>query len=105
MAEESIFDESLWTEKDQKSCDDWAATKVKSWEEGGKMKTKYPERADLDAWIEKQTNKTKTAALTVRCNPQVFFDIEIGGEAAGQIVMRLRADIVVGEMQLHFLLQ
>ncbi len=27
-------------------------------------------------------------------NPQVFFDITIGGEAAGRIVMELRADVV-----------
>jgi hypothetical protein len=83
MADESIFDESLWTEADQASCDKWAETKSKQWEEGGKLKDKYPERADLDAWIAKQSNKTKTAALTVRCNPQVYFDISIGGTPAG----------------------
>jgi hypothetical protein len=95
---ESIFDESLWTETDQASIDKWAAEKVAAWgaddAKGAKMKAKYPTQEDLDAWIAKQSDKTKTAALTVRCNPQVYFEISIGDKPAGQIVMRLRADIV-----------
>ena len=69
---DSIFDpasielqDRFWTDKDQKSIDDWTATKIKSWDEGKTMKDKYPEREALDAWIEKQCAKTKTAALTV----------------------------------------
>lgn len=32
--------------------------------------------------------------MSEQSNPQVFFDISIGGEAAGRIVMELRADVV-----------
>ena len=38
--------------------------------------------------------KTKDAALTIRTNPKVYFDITIGDDAAGRIVMQLRADVV-----------
>ena len=38
--------------------------------------------------------KTKDAALTVRSNPKVYFDITIGDDAAGRITMQLRADVV-----------
>jgi cyclophilin family peptidyl-prolyl cis-trans isomerase len=31
---------------------------------------------------------------TYRANPKVFFDITIGGQAAGRVVMELRADVV-----------
>jgi cyclophilin family peptidyl-prolyl cis-trans isomerase len=31
--------------------------------------------------------------MTEQTNPQVFFDITIGGESAGRIVMELRADV------------
>jgi len=96
----SAFDEdpalldSLWTEKDQASVDEWTKTKLADWEAGGKVKEKYPTKEELDAWIAKQSAKSKDAALAVRSNPQVFFDIDIGGEAAGRIVMQLRRDVV-----------
>jgi len=66
---------------------------VKAWAEGGKLKDKYPEQSDLDAWVEKQCNKTKEAALKVRSQPQVYFDVSLDGEKAGRIVMRLRFDV------------
>ena len=58
------------------------------------MRKKYPEEADFKAWLDKQCEATKQDALKSRCNPLVFFDITIGGEAAGRIVMKLRADVV-----------
>jgi cyclophilin family peptidyl-prolyl cis-trans isomerase len=84
--------ERFWTDKDQKSLDDWTATKNKSWDDGKAMKEKYPECEAIDAFIEKQCTKTKTAALTVRSQPQVYFDMTIGGEPAGRVTMRLRFD-------------
>jgi len=90
--------EKFWNEKDQASVDSWAEEKRKSWEEGGKMKEKYPTKENLEEWIAKQSKKTKDAALTVRSQPQVYFDVEIGegdaAERAGRIVMRLRFDVV-----------
>mmetsp|Transcript_20566 Transcript_20566/g.64711 ORF Transcript_20566/g.64711 Transcript_20566/m.64711 type:complete len:236 (+) Transcript_20566:98-805(+) len=86
--------EKLWTEKDQADCDKWKDAKLKDWEAGGKVKEKHPERADLDAWMEKQCKKTKDSALAIRGNPKVFFDVSIGDEAPGRIVMQLRKDVV-----------
>jgi len=104
MADESIFDystweqkEEFWNEKDQASVDDWASKKKASWDEGGKLKEKYATQEELDAWIAKQSKKTKDAALVVRSCPQVYFDITLGegddAEDIGRIVMRLRFDI------------
>ena len=36
----------------------------------------------------------RTVLAQAPANPKVFFDIEIGGKAAGRIVMTLRADVV-----------
>lgn len=89
------MDESLWTEKDEASCQSWRAEKIAEWESGkGKTKEKYPERSDLDAFMDKQCQSIKTKALTVRSNPKPWFDIEIDGEPAGRIVMQVRADVV-----------
>lgn len=89
------LDESLWTEKDQASCDEWRATKQEQWNDAeSSMRKKHPEEAEFVQWLDKQCQETKTAALKVRSCPQAFFDITIGGEAAGRIVMKLRADVV-----------
>ena len=82
------------TEATQADCDKWKDAKLKDWEAGGKVKEKHPERADLDAWMEKQCKKTKDSALAIRGNPKVFFDVSIGDEAPGRIVMQLRKDVV-----------
>ncbi|KAJ8608571.1 hypothetical protein CTAYLR_005976 [Chrysophaeum taylorii] len=89
-----MLDESLWTEKDEADCQAWRSTKVADWESGGKLLKKYPTREELDAWMDKQCEKTKAAALTVRSNPKAFFDMTIGGEPAGRIVMQVRKDVV-----------
>ena len=90
-----VLDESLWTEKDQEGCDEWKAKKIADWEDPeSKLRTKYPEREALDAWIAKQCEAVKTDALTVRSNPKAWFDITIGGEAAGRITMLVRKDKV-----------
>jgi len=93
-AQWTALQEALWTEKDEADCQKWRDAKIKDWDAAGKIKDKYPERADLDAWLDKQCAKTKDAALTIRTNPKVYFDITIGDDAAGRIVMQLRADVV-----------
>ena len=91
---QAAFDiNTLWTEKDEASLSEWREKKIEQWNEGGKMKEKYPERAELDAWMEKQCQKSKDEALTIRSNPKVFFDMTLDGEPAGRIVMQLRKDI------------
>merc|ERR1712224_426481 len=55
---------------------------------------KYPTREELDAWMEKQCGNTKNKTLAIRTCPKAFFDIEIDGEKAGRVVMKLRKDVV-----------
>jgi peptidylprolyl isomerase len=87
--------DTLWTESDQASVDAWVAKKEQSYaKEGSKLSKKFPERKDFDAWLVKQSNASKEDAKKIRSNPQVFFDMTIGGEPAGRIIMRLRADVV-----------
>ncbi len=45
------------------SVDSWAEEKRKSWEEGGKMKEKYPTKENLEEWIAKQSKKTKVESI------------------------------------------
>jgi peptidyl-prolyl isomerase F (cyclophilin D) len=84
---------ALWLPDDEAKCDEWKNARIKMWEDG-KLKEKYPERADLDAWMDKQCAGTKDKTLALRTCPKVFFDIEIGGEKTGRIVMKLRSDTV-----------
>merc|ERR1719310_1244815 len=46
----------LWTEKDQAACDKWQEAKLKSWNEGGRVKELYPTEAERDAWFEKHAS-------------------------------------------------
>lgn len=88
------LDESFWTEKDENACNEWRASKEEKWaDEESSLRKKYPDEAEFKAWLDKQCAATKSEALKSRCNPHVFFDMTIGGEAAGRIVMKLRADV------------
>lgn len=86
----------LWTAKDEEACEKWRGEKIEQWEEGI-LKTKYPERKNLDEWMESTCyarGGTKDKILRIRGNPRCFFDMEIDGKKAGRIVMQVRADIV-----------
>ena len=86
--------EALWTAKDKEDCQKWVDAKQTDWDAQGKLFIKYPEKADFDAWLAKQCAKTKDAALTIRSNPKVYFDMKIGDAAPGRIIMQLRKDAV-----------
>merc|ERR1712187_962042 len=55
----------LWEEKDEKSLTDWREAKEKSYAVGS-LKEKYPERADFDAWMDKQCKTAKDKSLWKR---------------------------------------
>lgn len=61
------------------------------------MKETHGTREALDAYMKDTVygvGGTMDKTLKIRANPRVFFDIEIGGEEAGRVVMQLRADVV-----------
>lgn len=94
MSETAPFDpESMWTSKDQEAVDAWRAKKEEQYaDKDSKLAKKHPERDTFDAWMDKQGAATKSETLAIRTRPKVFFDMEIGGKAAGRIVMVLRSD-------------
>ncbi|KAH8047742.1 hypothetical protein JL720_16020 [Aureococcus anophagefferens] len=70
-AKEAALIEALWTEKDEADCQKWRDAKVADWDAKGKMLVKYPERGDLDAWLDKQCQKTKDAASPAATSPNM----------------------------------
>jgi len=86
---------ALWGDKDEKTSDEWREAKIKDFEEGGKMKEKYETMEALTAWMDETVygvGGTMDKTLKLRGNPRCFFDMEIGGEAAGRIIVQLRKD-------------
>lgn len=57
---------ALFTEKDEEAITKWRVAKIKAWDEGGKVKEDYPDRADFDAWLEKQSLSAKNKSLWKR---------------------------------------
>eukprot|EP00614_Pseudopedinella_elastica_P031636 CAMPEP_0172615988 /NCGR_PEP_ID=MMETSP1068-20121228/62634_1 /TAXON_ID=35684 /ORGANISM="Pseudopedinella elastica, Strain CCMP716" /LENGTH=483 /DNA_ID=CAMNT_0013421291 /DNA_START=41 /DNA_END=1492 /DNA_ORIENTATION=+ len=81
-------------EVDEVPLTKWKASKVEKWEkEGSSLKEKYPTREDLDAWLDGKCAEERAKTIENRKTfYYVFFDVEIGGEAAGRILMALRND-------------
>ena len=58
---------ALWTEKDESACVAWRESRSAKWEAGDeKLKASYPERAALDAWLDKQCANSKNKSLWKR---------------------------------------
>lgn len=102
-------DDSTWTEtaktrffgaKNQEALDKWAEGQRTTYkdaesEKGKKLHEKYASEGDLEASISDMfKKKTDTLLNKAACCPRVFFDINIGDESAGRIVMLLRGDVV-----------
>eukprot|EP00933_Yihiella_yeosuensis_P040125 TRINITY_DN3434_c0_g1_i1.p1 TRINITY_DN3434_c0_g1~~TRINITY_DN3434_c0_g1_i1.p1 ORF type:complete len:258 (+),score=86.74 TRINITY_DN3434_c0_g1_i1:88-861(+) len=80
----------------QKWADGQRATYKDAESEKGKaLHEKYATEADLEASITEMYKKKWDTLIgkAAKC-PRVFFDITIGGEAAGRIIMTLRGDVV-----------
>jgi len=58
---------ALWSDKDEAACQSWRDTKVKKWEEGDeKLKATYPNRAELDEWVNSTCLNSKNKSLWKR---------------------------------------
>lgn len=102
-------DGSAWTDtakdrffgaKNQEALTKWAETQRANYkdaesEKGKKLHEKYATEADLEQSITDMfAKKTDTLLSKAALCPRVFFDIQIGDEDAGRIVMQLRGDVV-----------
>jgi len=56
----------LWQPKDAEACQKWREAKEKDWGEGGKLKEQHPDRAEFDAWLDKQCMTSKNKSLWKR---------------------------------------
>lgn len=57
---------ALFTEKDEEAITKWRDAKEKQWNDGGKVKEDHPDRAEFDAWLEKQSLSAKNKSLWKR---------------------------------------
>ena len=83
----------LWNESDEAASETWRQEKIADFEAGGKMKETHGTREALDGWMSEKVygpGGTMDKTLKIRGNPRVWFDIEIGGRAAGRIEMTVR---------------
>ena len=88
---------ALWGEDDEAATKKWVDDKKADFEAGGKMKEKYETMEKLQEWMDGKVygvGGTKDKTLAIRGNPRCFFDIAVGGEAVGRVVMQLRKDVV-----------
>jgi len=86
--------------KNEEALNKWADGQRKEYkdeasEKGKALREKHATEADLEASITEMFKKKWDTLVgkAAKC-PRVFFDIKIGDEAAGRIVMMLRGDVV-----------
>jgi len=92
--------ERFFGAKNEEAMKKWAdgqraSYKDESSEKGKELKAKYATEEDLEKSIKDMYQKKWDTLLgkAAKC-PRTFFDIEIGGEKAGRIIMMLRGDVV-----------
>ena len=91
-AAEGNIPDWIYGEKDNEPLEKWSATKKASWEkEGSKLKEKYPTEADIDAFLKSKCDAEKEKTIAQRKEWfYVYFDMQIGEESVGRILMSLR---------------
>ena len=88
---------ALWGEADETASEKWRQEKIADFEKGGKMKETHETMEKLVAFLDNKVygpGGTMDKTLKVRGNPRCYFDMTIGNEDAGRIVMQIRADVV-----------
>jgi peptidyl-prolyl isomerase F (cyclophilin D) len=89
---------ALWSQKNEESLQKWSTDqrgfyKDTESEKGKALKAKYETEEDLEKFLADMYKKKFDQALTVRASkPRVYFDMKIGDENIGKIVMELRGD-------------
>ena len=88
---------SLWGDSDEAASEKWRQDKIADFEAAGKTKETHETLEKLMEFLDNKVygpGGTMDKTLKIRGNPRVFFDMTVGGEDAGRIVMQLRADVV-----------
>mmetsp|Transcript_124128 Transcript_124128/g.215150 ORF Transcript_124128/g.215150 Transcript_124128/m.215150 type:complete len:255 (-) Transcript_124128:118-882(-) len=91
---------ALWSSKNEESLQKWsadqrAAYKDEESEKGKALKEKYATEEELETFLSDMYKKKVDQALSIRAaKPRVYFNVKIGDEDAGKIVMELRGDKV-----------
>lgn len=90
----------LWSDKNEESVQTWSEGQRKEYkddasEKGKTLREKYAVEADLETYLADMKKKKLDQALGLRAGKaRVFFDVTLGGEPVGTVVMELRGDKV-----------
>merc|ERR1712137_626513 len=91
---------ALWSDKNEESIKSWADGQRAEYknpdsEKGKTLREKHAKEEDLEQMITDMRKKKIDQALGIRAaKPHVYFEMQIGDEAAGKVVMELRGDKV-----------
>lgn len=86
----------IFSEEDEAPLRKWKESQQAKYDtDGSSLKEKYPTQEEFTAWLDGKCAAEKEATIANRKKWfYVYFDVEIGGEAAGRILMSLRNDKV-----------
>jgi len=91
---------ALWSDKNEMSIQTWAEGQRKEYkdeasEKGKVLREKYATEIDLEEFLTGMKKRKVDQALGIRAGkPHVFFEMSIGAEPVGTIIMELRGDKV-----------